>query len=98
MTSTSTILFLKGLHLNNRILKLAKTTQNKRSGQPKIRLSFDLYCILIEYFVIIYNDDEDIDLSIEELLIQDTLQIEVGSVTYTLEVNFFSPSNTLIIV
>ncbi|GEM_PF-2309061 len=97
MTSQSTLLFLKGLHLNNRILELTKNVHTKSPGKQKIKLSFDLFCVLIEYFVIINNDEENIDLTIEELLSQDSLQVEVGAVTYTLEVNFFSPSNTLIV-
>lgn len=97
MATSETELFLKGLELNERILDLSNSLKPGRNEKNKLVLSFDLYCVLIKYFILIYQEPENIDSTLEELLSDDNLKIEVGDVTFTLEVNFFSPPNTIII-
>jgi hypothetical protein len=97
MTSPDTVLFLKGLELNNRILDLSHSVKANGKLGNKLILSFDLYCLIIKYFLLLYHEPEDINASLEEILLDDNLQIEVSDLSLTLEVNFFSPPNTVIL-
>jgi hypothetical protein len=97
MTFSSTMVFLKGLQLNNRILELIDSLNGTDFERRKLILSFDLYCLLVEYFIILYHESENIEEMLSGLLAQDALQVEVGNAVYSLEIDFFAHPNTIIV-
>lgn len=113
MTQSDTILFLKGLQLNNRILDLSSGLEDQKhtsglvEGQKRLVLSFDLYCLLTEYFVLLnhYHNNHlqggAIDRpteTIEELFHTDDLIVESGGFDLNVKIDFNAPPNTLRII
>ncbi len=101
MTQSDSIIFLKGLQLNNRILELSTCLKNQdqTSGlverQKKLVLSFDLYCLLTEYFVLLNRYHNNPTETLEELFDTDDLIVELGNYDLNVKIDFSAPPNTL---
>ncbi len=102
MTQSDSIIFLKGLQLNNRILELSTRNTNQKKtdslAEKKLVLSFDLYCLLTEYFVLLNRYHDNPAETLEELFDTDHLIVELGNHDLIVKIDFTAPPNTLRIV
>lgn len=89
------LLLIRGMQLNNRIVDTVKSLPGTRPRHAELILSFDLYCLLMEYFILLYHRDEGVNESLYSLLSYDDLEIQVGSQSLKVSVDFFAPINSL---
>ncbi len=92
---TAEYLLVRGNHLNERIIALSQSLDTQVAPQGKLVLSFDLYCVLLEYTVLVGQLNLTGAQSVEELLAHDDLIFDTGIHKLIVSVDFFSPANSV---
>ncbi len=87
---------LKGTQLYERICGLSASLESTEP-QTKLVLSFDLYCLLLEYTSLVGRLNAGDAATVDELLTYDELMFDTGSYHLLVSIDFFSPSDTIII-
>jgi hypothetical protein len=87
----------KGADLTERIRVLGSVTQAQGQKPTVIHLSFDLFCLLAEYSLLVsqLHLGESQDLS--ELFLEDQLFFEMGDHQLQLMVDYFEAPNTVFV-
>ena len=95
--SNSETVILKGSQLHERICALSAFMDSVVNRQETLVLSFDLYCVLLEYSVLLGKFDVLEKLTVEQLIDYDQLVFDTGSHKLVVHVDFFSPQNSVTI-
>ena len=90
-------LLTKALELCTYINTISSSLENSSAVPPRLVLSFDLYCLLLEYTVYLKGVSESSPASIEELILCDDLLFETPQRQLEVRVDFFLPQNTVTI-
>jgi len=94
MTTAENVL-LRGNNLHERVASMSSTLDAQLAPQNKLFLSFDLYCVLLEYTALVSQLNLSQGQSVEELLSYDELVFDTGLHKLTVSVDFFSPADSL---
>ncbi|MDH3251265.1 MAG: hypothetical protein OEM41_00660 [Ignavibacteria bacterium] len=95
--SNSEAVILKGSQLHERVCTLSSFMESVITNQETLVLSFDLYCVLLEYSVLLGKFDVIEKLSVEQLIMYDQLVFDTGSHKLIVNVDFFAPQNSITI-
>ena len=95
--SDSEAVILKGSQLHERICALSTFMDSVVNRQDNLVLSFDLYCILLEYSVLLGKFDVTEKLSVDQLIDYDQLIFDTGAQKLLVIVDFFAPLNSVTI-
>lgn len=95
MSQTETYL-LKGTQLYERICTLSASLEPKEL-QTKLVISFDLYCLLLEYTSLVGRLSAGDAATVDELLTYDELMFDTGNYHLLVSIDFFAPSDTIMI-
>lgn len=88
---------IKGTQLYERICAQSSATE-AITPQPRcLTLSFDLFCILIEYTALVDRLHFGKGPTVEELLCSDELLFDTGEHQLTIKVDFFASPDTMVI-
>ncbi|HTX18083.1 MAG TPA: hypothetical protein VMG34_05410 [Bacteroidota bacterium] len=90
-------LLTKALELCTYINTISTSLESSSAVPPKLVLSFDLYCLLLEYTVYLKGVSESSAGGIEELILCDDLLFETPQRQLEVRVDFFLPQNTVTI-
>jgi len=88
-------LLTKALELCTYINTISASVEKKAKEKPRLILSFDLYCLLLEYTVYLKSLGETSPDSVEELILCDDLLFETPDCQLEVRVDFFLPPNTV---
>jgi hypothetical protein len=92
---TAEYVLTRGNHLNERVIALSHSLDTQLAPQSKLVLSFDLYCVLLEYTVLVGQLNLADGQTVEELLSYDDLLFDTGLHKLIVSVDFFSPANSV---
>lgn len=92
---TAEYLLVRGTHLNERVVGLSHSLDTQLAPQARLVLSFDLYCVLLEYTVLVSQLSLAEVQTVEELLSYDDLIFDTGVHKLIVSVDFFSPANSM---
>jgi len=95
--SDSEAVILKGSQLHERICALSTFMDSVVTRQENLVLSFDLYCVLLEYSVLLGKFDVTEKLSVDQLIDYDQLIFDTGAQKLLVIVDFFAPQNSVTI-
>ncbi|HEX9656902.1 MAG TPA: hypothetical protein VGB89_08335 [Bacteroidota bacterium] len=95
--SDSEAVILKGSQLHERICALSTFMDSVVNRQDNLVLSFDLYCVLLEYSVLLGKFDVTEKLSVDQLIEYDQLIFDTGAQKLLVIVDFFAPQNSVTI-
>lgn len=95
--SDSEAVILKGSQLHERICALSTFMDSVVNRQEQLILSFDLYCVLLEYSVLLGKFDVMEKLSVEQLIAYEQLIFDTGQQKLNVQVDFFAPPNSVTI-
>ncbi len=95
--SDSEAVILKGSQLHERICALSTFMDSVVNRQDNLVLSFDLYCVLLEYSVLLGKFDVTEKLSVDQLIDYDQLIFDTGGQKLLVIVDFFAPQNSVTI-
>lgn len=87
---------LKGTQLYERICALSASLEAKQP-QTKLILSFDLYCLLLEYTSLVGRLNSGDAATVNELLAYDELMFDTGNDHLLVSVDFFASQDTILI-
>lgn len=90
-------LLTKALELCTYINTISASSHEKAKEKPKLILSFDLYCLLLEYTVYLKGLSDTNPNTVEELLLCDDLLFETPNRQLEVRVDFFLPPNSVIV-
>ena len=90
-------LLTKALELCTYINTISSSMDESGKTKPKLILSFDLYCLLLEYTVYLKGLGDPNSGSIEDLILCDDLLFETPQRQLEVRVDFFLPVNTVTI-
>lgn len=93
--SESEAVILKGSQLHERICSLSTFMDSVVENQETVVLSFDLYCLLLEYSVLLGKFDVMEKLSLDQLVGFEHLVFDTGTQKLRVKVDFFAPSNSV---
>ena len=88
-------LLTKALELCTYINTISAAVEEETATEAMLVLSFDLYCLLLEYTVYMKGLSEAAPQSIEELIVCDDLLFETPKRQLKVHVDFFLPPNTV---
>ncbi len=94
MTSDEEVL-VKGVHIQQRIASLSAMLDSQTQHQERLTLSFDVYCALLNYTVLMNQEKQNKDLLLQELLLKDDLLFETGNHQLYIFVDFDAPPNAI---
>jgi hypothetical protein len=94
MTTAENVL-LRGTSLHDRVVSISSALDAQLAPQTTLWLSFDLYCVLLEYTALVGQINFAEGQSVEELLSYDELVFDTGVHKLTVAVDFFGPADTL---
>jgi hypothetical protein len=94
MTTVEAVL-VRGNHLHERVAALSQSLDSQLAPQSKLVLSFDLYCVLLEYTALMGQLNLENGQSVSELLACDDLIFDTGVHKLTVSVDFFGPTNSV---
>jgi hypothetical protein len=94
--SQETYLF-KGTQLYERICALSASMESSGREQSKLLLSFDLYCLLLEYTALVGRLNSVGGAEVEELFQYDDLIFDTGNNHLAIAVDFLASPETIII-
>jgi hypothetical protein len=94
MTTAESVL-VRGNNLHERVDSISSTFDAQLAPQSRLLLSFDLYCVLLEYTALVGQLNLSRGQSIEELLSYDELIFDTGLHKLTVSVDFFGPADSL---
>jgi hypothetical protein len=95
--SNSEAVILKGSQLHERVCTLSSFMESVITKQETLILSFDLYCVLLEYSVLLGKFDVIEKLTVEQLIMYDQLIFDTGANKLVVHVDFFAPLNSITI-
>ena len=87
---------LKGTQLYERICALSASIEAEQP-QTKLILSFDLYCLLLEYTSLVGRLNSGDAATVNELLTYDELMFDTGNYHLLVSVDFFASQDTILI-
>ncbi|HTY09812.1 MAG TPA: hypothetical protein VMF88_01960 [Bacteroidota bacterium] len=90
-------LLTKALELCTYINTISASYGDDGKGKKKLVLSFDLYCLLLEYTFYLKGLSDTNPNTIEELIVCDDLLFETPNRQLEVNVDFFLPANTVIV-
>ncbi len=90
-------LLTKALELCTYINTISTSINESGKNLPKLILSFDLYCLLLEYTAYLKGVSESSQSTIEDLILCDDLLFETPQRQLEVHVDFFLPVNTVTI-
>jgi|SRR5208283_269388 len=88
-------LLTKALELCTYINTISASCDKEAKEKPKLILSFDLYCLLLEYTVYLKGLSDTNPSTVEELIFCDDLLFETPNRQLEVRVDFFLPPNTV---
>lgn len=88
-------LLTKALELCTYINTISASFDKEAKEKPKLILSFDLYCLLLEYTVYLKGLSDANPNTVEELILCDDLLFETPKSQLEVRVDFFLPPNTV---
>lgn len=94
MTTVESLL-VRGNQLHERVAALSLSLDSQLAPQARLVLSFDLYCLLLEYTVLMGQLNLDHHQTVEELLSYDDLVFDTGIHKLCVSIDFFGPSNSV---
>jgi hypothetical protein len=94
MITVETVL-VRGNQLHERVAALSHSLDSQLAPQSKLVLSFDLYCILLEYTALMGQLNMEHSQSVPELLLCDDLIFDTGVHKLMVSVDFFGPTNSV---
>jgi len=95
--SNSEAVIVKGSQLHERICTLSSFMDSVVARQERLLISFDLYCILLEYSVLLGKFDVAEKLTVDQLIAYDQLIFDTGTQKLRVEVDFFAPQSSVMI-
>lgn len=96
MSHAETYLF-KGTQLYERICALSAAMEPSGRQQFRLVLSFDLYCLLLEYTALVGRLNSEAGTEVEELFHYDDLMFDTGNYHLAITVDFFASPDTIAI-
>ncbi|MBW7888222.1 MAG: hypothetical protein H3C35_07665 [Bacteroidetes bacterium] len=87
---------MKGLQIQHRIIDL-NAMMNSGQGKNQLTLSFDMYCSLMDYILLINHSSQERDKILEELILRDDLLFDTGTMQLKILVDFFLPAESILI-
>ena len=96
MSGTEALL-TKALELCTYINTISASYADRGKGKPKLVLSFDLYCLLLEYTVYLRGLSDTNPNTVEELILCDDLLFETPNRQLEVNVDFFLPANSVVV-
>jgi len=94
MTTGENVL-VRGNSLHERVASISSALDAQLAPQEKLLLSFDLYCVLLEYTALVGKLNLSEGQTVEELLSYDELVFDTGLHKLVVSVDFFSPADSL---
>jgi hypothetical protein len=94
MTTVENVL-VRGSQLHDRVAALSNSLDSQLAPQNRLVLSFDLYCILIEYTALLGQLSLEQGQTVPELMHYDDLIFDTGLHKLAVSVDFFGPSNSV---
>ena len=94
MTTVENVL-VRGSHLHERVAALSSSLDSQLAPQSKLVLSFDLYCLLLEYTALMGQLNLEHCQTVAELLTYDDLEFDTGVHKLGVFVDFFGPMNSV---
>ena len=94
MSSEEEVL-VKGVHIQKRISTLSALLDDQIQHQERLTLSFDVYCALLDYTVLMNQEKPNKDLLLQELLLKEDLIFDTGRHQLFITLDFFLPQNTI---
>ncbi len=88
---------LKGTQLYERICDLSSRIESEIQDQTKLILSFDLYCLLLEYTSLVGRLNSGDATTVDDLLTYDELMFDTGDYHLLISIDFFAPPDTVVI-
>ncbi len=85
----------RGNQLHERVASISGSLDAQLAPQTKLILSFDLYCVLLEYTALVGQLNLAQGQSVEELLSYDDLIFDTGLHKLVVTVDFFSPFDSV---
>ena len=86
---------VKGVQIQQRISSLSNMLDSQVAHQEGLTLSFDVYCALLDYTVLMNNTHSNRGLLLQELLMKEDLLFDTGRHQLRISVDFFSSKNTI---
>jgi hypothetical protein len=94
MTTVEAVL-VRGNQLHERVAALSNSLDSQLAPQSKLVLSFDLYCVLLEYTALMGQLNLENGQTVAELLHCDALIFDTGIHKLGVSVDFFGPTNSV---
>ncbi len=87
----------RAVELCSQINALSEWTDRQNKKQQKLIVSFDIYCVLLEYTVYLQQTGGAGGTVLEDFLLYDDLMYEAGDRPLDVRIDFFLSPNTLFI-
>jgi hypothetical protein len=94
MTTVESVL-VRGNQLHERVGALSHSLDSQLVPQSKLVLSFDLYCLLLEYTALMGQLSLEHGQTVAELLTYEDLEFDTGVHRLGVSVDFFGPMNSV---
>jgi len=80
---------VKGLHIQQRISNISALLHSLSERQEQLTLSFDVYCSLLNYTILMNNTHPNRDLLLQELFLKEDLLFDTGKHQLFITIDFF---------
>ncbi len=81
---------VKGMHIQQRISNISVLLDSLLENQERLSLSFDVYCSLLNYTVLMNNTHPNRSLLLQELLLKEDLLFDTGKHQLFITIDFYA--------
>jgi hypothetical protein len=86
---------VKGVHIQQRISTLSTLLDSQIQHQERLTLSFDVFCMLLEYTILMNKEKPNKDLLLQELILKEDLLFDTGKHQLYISVDFTLSRNSI---
>jgi hypothetical protein len=88
---------VKGLHIQQRISNISALLDSLAEHQERLALSFDVYCSLMNYTILMNTTHPNRDILLQELLTKEDLLFDTGKHQLFITIDFYAPLDSITI-
>lgn len=95
MISDDDEVLVKGMHIQQRISNISALLDSLSEHQERLALSFDVYCSLLNYTILMNNTHPNRDLLLQELLLKEDLLFDTGKHQLYIGIDFYASNDSI---
>ncbi|MEI7907142.1 MAG: hypothetical protein WCI84_07270 [Bacteroidota bacterium] len=88
---------VNGMHIQQRISNISTLLDSLSEHQERLTLSFDVYCSLLNYTILMNDTNPNQDLLLQELLLKEDLLFDTGRHQLYIAIDFYASRDSITI-